>query len=79
MAFPQYDIAERGDDKFVLARTNRDLSQTDADLDDGICEIMGVFDSEFDARIQLLRIIATPPGHPMVKDAQGDGMWRKVS
>lgn len=59
MAFPRFDISERNDGKFVLARIERE-----ADLEPDDCEspgeIVGVFDTEMDARIQLLRIVASP-------------------
>lgn len=59
MAFPQFDIAETDDGKFVLSRTEReaDLEPEDSAVPG---EIIGVFESEIDARIQLLRIVATP-------------------
>lgn len=59
MAFPRFDITERDDGKFVLARTEREADYEPDDCD-GPWEVVGVFDTEIDARIQLLRIVATP-------------------
>lgn len=75
MAFPQYDIAQSGQGKFVLAKINRDDPEFEQDQDELACEIVGVFETEQDARLQLLRILATSPGQPMVYDTQGFGRW----
>lgn len=79
MSFPQYDIAPRGDEKFVLARTHRNEPELQSEFDQTACEVLGVYDSEYEARVQLLRILATPAGEPIVKDAQGFGRWHKAS
>lgn len=64
MAFPQFDIFEMEDGKFMLARLDRE-----ADLEPDDClhprEVVGIFDTEMDARIQLLRLVATPTVYRM--------------
>lgn len=60
MAFPRFDIAERGEGKFVLARIKHEEDGTEPDGATASLEIVGVFASETEARRQLLKILSTP-------------------
>lgn len=70
MPFPRFDIAESGEGRFVLARLVND--NADAHSDDMVtCEIIGVFASETEARIELLRILSTPSPAPEAPEIRG--------